>query len=96
MDQQGSADSRSANACPVCGQHALALDLPPRIDVMGVQPHSDLIGMGDVQQQAAPAIVCRACWTRWRDLPAFEAGTPDAPVPDVPLPEDAIDDERSP
>lgn len=68
---------RSERACPVCGEHALALDEPPRIDVLGVQPYSDLLGMGDLQTRWSPGIVCLACGTRWRDLAAFGAGEPE-------------------
>ena len=45
---------RSELACPICSQHTLALDQPPRIDVMGVQLYSDIVGMGDLQQSSAP------------------------------------------
>jgi hypothetical protein len=71
---------RSERACPVCGAHQLALDVPPRIDVMGVQPYSDLIGMGDRSAAEPPAIVCRSCGTVWRDLEAFERGEPESPT----------------
>jgi len=67
-------DSRSELACPVCGQHSLALDEPPRIDVMGIQPYSDMLGMGDLGSPALPAIVCLSCGTRWRDREAFDRG----------------------
>jgi hypothetical protein len=67
-------ESRSELACPVCGQHTLALDEPPRIDVMGVQPYSDMLGMGDLQAPVLPAIVCLSCGTRWRDREAFDRG----------------------
>lgn len=66
--------SRSEHACPVCGAHTLALDEPPRIDVMGVQPASDMLGMGDLSSPALPAIVCLSCGTRWRDRGAFDRG----------------------
>jgi hypothetical protein len=65
--------SRSRDACPACGAHQLALDEDPRIDVMGVQPYSDLLGMGDLRPPGQPAIVCLACGTRWRDLAAFRS-----------------------
>ena len=58
--------TRSERACPVCGQHRLAIEEAPHIDVMGVQAYSDMLGMGDLQQMAVPAIVCLACGTRWR------------------------------
>jgi hypothetical protein len=67
-------EPRSELACPVCGEHTLALDEPPRIDVMGVQPYSDMLGMGDLQAPALPAIVCLSCGTRWRDRDAFDRG----------------------
>jgi hypothetical protein len=73
---------RSDRACPVCGAHELALDVPPRIDVMGVQPYLDLIGMGDRPTTEPPGIVCRSCGTRWPDLEAFERGESEAPPPD--------------
>jgi hypothetical protein len=72
---------RSERACPVCGAHALALDVPPRIDVMGVQTYHDLLGMGDRQPEAPLGIVCRSCGTYWRDLAAFERGDPEPEVP---------------
>ena len=68
--------ARSEQACPVCGQHTLAIDEPPRIDVMGVQLYSDIVGMGDLRP-AAMGIVCLSCGTRWRDREAFERGEPE-------------------
>ena len=73
----------SANACPACGERRLALAPPPRIDVMGVQQHSDLFGFGD--RQAPPAIECLACGTRWADAEALRDDRRDASG-DVPLP----------
>lgn len=64
--------NRSEQACPVCGQHQLALDEPPRIDVMGVQAYSDMLGMGDLQGPGMLGIVCLSCGTRWRDRSALE------------------------
>jgi hypothetical protein len=66
------AQQRSELACPVCGAHQLAIDTPPHIDIIGVQPYSDLIGMGDFQVREPPAIVCLACGTTWPDREAFE------------------------
>lgn len=68
------ADERSQLACPVCGQHRLAIARPPHIAVMGVQPYSDLLGLGDREPETPPAIECLACGTRWRDIDAFKAG----------------------
>jgi hypothetical protein len=75
-------EARSERPCPVCGAHELALDVPPRIDVMGVQPYLDLIGMGDRSTVEPPGILCRACGTKWRDLEAFERGESETPAPD--------------
>ena len=77
--------ARSEHACPVCGQHTLALDQPPEIDVMGVQAYSDMLGMGDLPNQGAVGIVCLNCGTHWRDKEAFDRGESDGVVePGVP------------
>jgi hypothetical protein len=68
---------RSREACPVCGAHQLALEHPPEVDVLGVQPYSDLLGMGDLKIRSAPAIKCLNCGTLWRDLEAFRNGDPE-------------------
>lgn len=73
-------DTRSEQACPVCGNHTLALDEPPRIDVMGVQVYSDIVGMGDLQPGGSLGIVCLTCNTHWADKGAFERNEPDPPV----------------
>lgn len=70
--------TRSEQACPACGQHMLAIDEPPHIDVMGIQAYSDMLGMGDVQQRAVLGIICLACGTRWRDKAAFDRNEPEA------------------
>jgi hypothetical protein len=72
--------ARSEHACPVCGQHTLALDQPPEIDVMGVQAYSDMLGMGDLPNQGALGIVCLSCGTHWRDKEAFDRGESDGVV----------------
>ena len=73
-------ESGSEQACPVCGKHSLALDEPPRIDVLGVQPYSDMVGMGDLPTKGAIGIVCLECGTRWRDKDAFDGNDPE---PDI-------------
>ena len=77
-----SEQERSEQACPVCGKHALALDEPPRIDVMGVQAYSDMLGMGDLQAEGTLGIVCLDCGTHWRDKDAFDRGEPEPPETD--------------
>jgi hypothetical protein len=69
--------TRSEQACPVCLQHTLAVDEPPRIDVMGVQLYSDIVGMGDLRQEGAVGIICLNCGARWRDRAAFDRGEPE-------------------
>ena len=75
-----SEQARSEQTCPVCGQHSLALDQPPQIDVMGVQAYSDMLGMGDLHNEGSVGIVCLNCGTHWRDKAAFERNEPE---PDV-------------
>ena len=77
------AEEESQLACPVCGEHRLAVARPPHIAVMGVQPYSDLLGLGDREPEVPPAIECLACGTRWRDIDAFRAGDADPPPPVV-------------
>ncbi len=72
--------AKSEQACPVCGQHTLALDRPPEIDVMGVQAYSDMLGMGDLHNEGAMAIVCLNCQTLWKDKDAFDRGEPEPEV----------------
>ncbi len=74
-------DERSEQACPACGRHTLALDQPPQIDVMGVQPYSDMLGMGDLKNEGALGIVCLSCDTHWRDKDAFERNDPEPEAP---------------
>ena len=70
--------ARSEQACPVCSQHTLALDKPPEIDIMGVQQYSDMLGMGDLENEGPMGIVCLNCKTHWRDKAAFDRGEPDS------------------
>lgn len=85
--------ARSEQACPVCSQHTVALDRPPEIDVMGVQQYSDMLGMGDLENEGAVGIVCLNCNTHWRDKDAFDRGEPDPDVgSDAPAEVDFSDD----
>jgi hypothetical protein len=80
--------TRSKQACPACGQHTLAVDEPPRIDVMGIQAYSDMLGMGDVHEEAMPGIICLSCGTRWRDRAAFDRNEPEPEDKAERIPED--------
>lgn len=75
-----SEQTSSEQACPVCHKHTLAVDEPPRIDVMGIQTYSDMLGMGDLTQGGAVGIVCLSCDTRWRDKAAFDRNEPEPAV----------------
>ena len=72
-DQPGG--TTSAEACPSCGAHRVAMVPLPEIEVMGVQPYTDLLMMGDRPAPLRPSIVCLACRAEWRDLEAFRAAT---------------------
>ena len=67
-------DQRSAEACPVCGEHRLTLLYFPETSVLGVRPYDELYAMGDRSADTAPAIGCLACGSEWPDLAAFRAG----------------------
>lgn len=86
-----SEETRSEQACPVCGKHTLALDRPPEIDVMGVQAYSDMLGMGDLPNEGTVGIVCLSCDTHWRDKAAFDRGEPDPPSDEDPTAEVDLD-----
>jgi hypothetical protein len=83
-EQAGSEQTRSEQICPVCGQHTLAVEELPQIDVLGYQPYSDIVGMGDLHAGGGTSIVCLNCSTRWRDRGAFDRGAPEPdPAPAI-------------
>jgi hypothetical protein len=89
-----SKEARSEQTCPVCSRHQLAVDRPPEIDIMGVQAYSDMLGMGDLQNEGAVGIVCLNCKTRWRDKAAFDRGEPQPDIAaDAPSDMDFGDDD---
>lgn len=65
--------ARSDEACPACGRYSLSLIGFPYVSTMGVQPYSDILGMGEPQVDQAPAIGCLSCGIEWADLDAFRA-----------------------
>lgn len=73
-DPRGDERSRSAEACPECGAHRLAILDFPDVPTLGVQPYSELLGMGDLHATTPPGIGCLACGAEWHDLAAFRAG----------------------
>ncbi len=62
---------RSREACPVCGAHALHLLYFPDVDLTGVRPMDDLVGMGDLKPEQPPGIGCEACGSEWTTLEEF-------------------------
>jgi hypothetical protein len=67
------ADDRSALACPVCGEHRLAIIDFPETTATGYQALSDIIGMGEPTVVTPPAIGCLGCGAEWPDIAAFQA-----------------------
>jgi hypothetical protein len=65
--------ARSADACPVCGEHRLTLLSFPSVDPSGVRPYDELLGFGDVQADTLPGIGCLACGAEWETLADYEA-----------------------
>ena len=65
---------RSADPCPVCGNHHLALEQPPHIPVAGAQPYTELYRMGDLPMPVG--VRCRTCGTAWPTIAALRAGEP--------------------
>lgn len=64
---------RSADACPVCGEHRLTLLYFPSVDPTGVRPYDELLGFGDVHADTPPGIGCLACGGEWETLAGYEA-----------------------
>ena len=65
--------ARSAQACPRCGAHRLALLAVPTIDVSGYRPFDEIYGMVTGPSLEEPGIGCLACGAEWPDLAAFNA-----------------------
>lgn len=78
QDGAAGGGERSREACPVCGAHRLTIIDFPDVPTMGVQPYSELLGMGDLHASTPPGIGCLDCGAHWRDLDSFRAG--DAPL----------------
>ena len=71
---------RSAEACPACGAHRLALLDLPTTPVSGYQAYAEIIGVVDLQPEPRPAIGCLACGAEWPDLETFRDAAGEAPV----------------
>jgi hypothetical protein len=65
--------ARSAQACPRCGAHRLALLSLPDIDTTGYRPLDEAYGMTGGPSLEQPAIGCLACGADWPNLAAFQA-----------------------
>ncbi len=69
-----SSDDRSAEACPVCGEHRLTLIDFPAIGGAGGILGSDVAAAGVVDGAGQPGIGCLACGAEWIDLATFRSG----------------------
>jgi hypothetical protein len=65
--------TRSAEACPRCGAHRLALLNLPTIDTSGYRPLDEIYGLVTGPSLEAPGIGCLACGAEWPDLADFKA-----------------------
>ena len=77
--------ARSADACPACGAHRLAMIDFPKLPGTAYLPASDALGIPvGPSQGGAPGIGCLACGASWPSLSAFRAaqGGEDAPEPE--------------
>jgi hypothetical protein len=76
-DMTGEPSDRTASAetCPVCGAHRVAVLPLPETAVLGVQPYTDLLMMGDRPAPLRAAIGCLACGAEWPDLDSFRAAS---------------------
>jgi hypothetical protein len=75
LSGEQSEQATSAEACPVCGAHRVAILPLPDIAVLGVQPYTDLLMMGDRPAPPRDAIGCLACGAEWPDLDAYRAAS---------------------
>lgn len=66
-------ERRSAQACPVCGRHRLAVAPDGAPDLRQARPYDELIGMGDPVASTPPGIICLACGSEWQSLEDFRA-----------------------
>jgi hypothetical protein len=48
---------------------------------MGVQLHSEILGMGELTADQPPGIACLSCGTQWADIDAFRKAQVEAPEP---------------
>lgn len=73
--QDATATERSKEACPVCGQHRLALLQFPTVDVLPVRQLDEIYGFTDpaAASNTEPGIGCLNCGSEWPDLAAFRA-----------------------
>ena len=77
VDGRGDADDRSADACPVCGEHRLAIIDFPELPGGVASPVAELVG-GRGSDPSAPAIGCLACGAEWADVEAFRKAVDEA------------------
>ena len=67
-------DARSADACPRCAAHRLAILEFPALTSTIHEPASDAFGIvSETRQPGVPGIGCLACGAEWPSLAAFRA-----------------------
>jgi hypothetical protein len=74
------AADRSLEACPVCGEHRLALLGFPEVSGSSYLPSSEAFGIRgeDPLTATPPAIGCLHCGAEWPTIDAFRAAQADA------------------
>jgi hypothetical protein len=70
-------EDRSADACPVCGEHRLAIIDFPELPGGVASPAAELVG-GRGSDPLAPSIGCLACGAEWADVEAFRRAADEA------------------
>ena len=83
-------EGRSADACPVCGEHRLAIIDFPELTGGGRSPAAEVVG-GSGSDPTVPAIGCLACGAEWEDVNAFRAAV--AAGPSGAVSDDAVRDD---
>ena len=64
---------RSAEACPVCGEHRLALIDFPEMEGAPMVMDPAILGIHASSDPSPPGIGCLACGADWPSLAAFRA-----------------------
>jgi hypothetical protein len=55
----------------VCGHFTLSVLDFPHVSMMGVQPNSEILGMGEPTVDQPPGIACLTCGSQWPSIEEF-------------------------